>query len=85
MHEGLDFYCEQRVSGPLCGRNPWPRGDGGALAAAAQAWVGESLRLGAQLMRGIALGLALPERFFDDPAVAGAPLCALASCAHAAH
>jgi isopenicillin N synthase-like dioxygenase len=72
LHEGLDFYAEQAVGGPLRARNPWPTGDGGALAAASQAWVREGLRVGAALLRGIALGLQLPEHFFDDPATAGA-------------
>jgi isopenicillin N synthase-like dioxygenase len=75
LHEGLDFYAEQPgVGGPLCAPNPWPRGPlGHALETSSRAWVAEALRLGAALMRGIALGLDLPERFFDDPDVAGAP------------
>ena len=73
MHEGLDFYAEQPgVGGPLCAPNPWPRGPSG-VSEAARAWVAASLSLGAALMRGVALGLRLPEGFFDDPAAAGEP------------
>jgi isopenicillin N synthase-like dioxygenase len=73
LHEGLDFYAEQPgVGGALCAPNPWPPGPlGRALEGSSRAWVSEALRLGAALMRGIALGLDLPERFFDDPDVAG--------------
>jgi isopenicillin N synthase-like dioxygenase len=70
-HEGLDLYCEEQVGGVLSvARNPWPTSDEGALRAASLAWVEQGLRVGRAVMRGIALGLELPERTFEEPGTA---------------
>ena len=70
-HEGLDLYSEQPVGGVLSvAGNPWPSSDQGALKAASLAWVDEGLRVGRAVMRGIALGLELPEKTFEAPGTA---------------
>lgn len=48
---------------PLRGANRWPQ-DRPALKAAAKAWFDGAHAVAAQLMRGFALGLDLPEDFF---------------------
>ncbi|KAL4855396.1 putative 2-oxoglutarate-dependent dioxygenase [Chlorella vulgaris] len=72
LHEGIDLYREVDAAelaaaglpaSPIHGRNPWPQTP--AFQAALRAYVDECLGLGAAILRGIALGLQLPETFFE--------------------
>ncbi|KAI3426983.1 hypothetical protein D9Q98_006927 [Chlorella vulgaris] len=72
LHEGIDLYKEVDAgelaaagmpASPIHGRNPWPQTP--AFQAALRAYVDECLGLGAAILRGIALGLQLPETFFE--------------------
>jgi isopenicillin N synthase-like dioxygenase len=81
-HEGLDLYREVDPESaeaktlspsPIHGLNPWPPG-APALQAALRRYVSACLVLGKALMRGIALGLELPEEtFFEQPGTAENP------------
>ena len=74
QNEALDFYSEFGDQ-----RNPWPAGPaGGGFTAAAGAWNAAALRLGAALLRGLAIGLKLPgEDFFLQPGRAADPFWVL--------
>ena len=69
--QAIDLYREVDPGGPppggrpspLHGRNPWPTQVPG-FEAALRAYIAGCLRLGAAIMRGLALGLGLPEGYF---------------------
>lgn len=70
-HEGIDLYKEISLeeaqlmrSSPIHGTNPWPHHIP-AFDTALRRYIKACLDLGAALMRGVALGLNLPEETFE--------------------
>lgn len=77
-HEGIDLYREvpehelhKFSPSPVHGLNPWPA-QIPEFKAVLTAYINACLGLGATLMRGIAIGLGLPERTFEGN-IAGDP------------
>lgn len=77
-HEGIDLYKEstpeavaQMTPSPVHGRNPWPT-QLPEFDNTLRAYINACLGLGSALMRGIALGLGLPETTFGG-GLAGDP------------
>ncbi|GAB4818531.1 hypothetical protein N2152v2_005577 [Parachlorella kessleri] len=74
-HEAIDLYKEVlpkdlKESGlqpsPIHGSNPWPD-QVPEFATALRLYIDGCLSVGAAILRGIALGLQLPEHFFEGP------------------
>mmetsp|Transcript_49510 Transcript_49510/g.92259 ORF Transcript_49510/g.92259 Transcript_49510/m.92259 type:complete len:375 (-) Transcript_49510:74-1198(-) len=100
-HEAIDLYkdfsessAEVMAKRPLHGPNPWPTQVPG-YKETLQTYVQECTELGAALLRGISLGLGLPEEYFaghraGDPfwvmrVIHYPPLAAAARDDHTAH